>query len=357
MEFPATEPDAATLSTSTIVFMSRNRKRLFIALKCVLALAIIVAVGREFARTLAKPELASFHFSLRFEYLLPAGLLYLLAHCSWGSFWVRLLHSQGVKVSWYTGMRAYFVSQFGKYIPGKGFVIVMRVGMLRGVGGRALPVAVTATYETLTNMAAGALVGVMLLPWLGVLPQEVSRNTTLLFAIAGLPIVLVLLNRLVVRIASKSREPDAPPLPSPSVWLLLEGLLHGAVGWCLLGLSLGLTIRAVLPDAKMITAANFDGAAYLGNVATVSLAYVVGFVVLVAPGGLGPREFVLKLLLAPRFLAAYDADLANGLAAVVALVLRLTWTAFEVVLATGLYAVRPKPHASTIIPGKDHLDA
>jgi uncharacterized membrane protein YbhN (UPF0104 family) len=329
--------------------MSRNRKRVWLALKTAVALAILLAVGRNFVVTLSKPELAAFPFQLRFEFLVPAGLLYLLAHCCWGSFWVRLLHSQGVHVSWYTGLRAYFVSQFGKYVPGKAWVILMRIGMLRSVGGRPLTVAVTATYETLSSMAAGALLGVLLLPWLVKLPGEVSGYVVALAAIAALPIALGLLNRLAVRVAQRSREPDAPPLPSPSVFLLAQGLLHGACGWCLLGVSLGLTIQAVAPVSAS------GGIGFLGDVAAVALAYVVGFVMLWAPGGLGPREYVLKLLLAPRFESALDQPLADGLAVVIALMLRLTWTAAEVGLALTLYLRRPAPVVGEV--GKEAVHA
>ncbi|HJZ58609.1 MAG TPA: lysylphosphatidylglycerol synthase domain-containing protein [Gemmataceae bacterium] len=331
--------------------MSWNPKRAWLVLKTAVAVAILVAVGRNFAITLSSPELASFPFRLRFAFLVPAGLLYLLAHCCWASFWVRLLRSQGVHVSWYGGLRAYFVSQFGKYVPGKAWVILLRVGMLRAVGGRPLPVAVTATYETLSSMAAGALLGVLLLPWLVALPDVVSGNVVALAAIAGLPIVLGVLNKLVVRVAQRSREPDAPSLPSPSVFLLAQGLLHGACGWCLLGVSLGLTVRAVAPEPAKV------GVGFLGDVAAVTLAYVVGFVMLWAPGGLGPREYVLKLLLGPRFEPTLGQPLADGLAVVIALVLRLTWTTAEVALALALYLrpATPAPLAEDV--GKEEVHA
>jgi uncharacterized membrane protein YbhN (UPF0104 family) len=59
--------------------------------------------------------------------------------------------------------------------------------------------------------------------------------------------------------------------------------------------------------------------------AAVTLSYVVGFVVLVSPGGLGAREAVLLHVL------------GGPVAAVVALVLRLVWTTFEVIAAGVLY--------------------
>ena len=308
-----------------------NRKRLWLAIKTALALAIIVGVAVQFTKILSQPELRTVQFAVRIELLLPAGVLYLMAHCCWGAFWVRLLRDQGVPVTWFAGLRAYFVSQYGKFIPGKVAVIVIRVAML-GSPGKRLAVAVTATYETLTSMSAGALVGVLVLPYLGVLPPEISANIVFLGAFAALPVALVLLHKLAVRLARKARGPDAPTLHSPSTFLLAQGLLHGACGWCLLGVSLGLTIRAVALDPP-----DWNLPAYLGDLAAICLSYVSGFVVLVAPGGLGVREFMLKLILTPRFLGPVDATVAAGQAVVVALVLRLTWTISELCWTLGLW--------------------
>jgi len=75
---------------------------------------------------------------------------------------------------------------------------------------------------------------------------------------------------------------------------------------------------------------------------------VLGFVVLVAPGGLGVREFVLQLMLAPRFVGPVDETVASGLAVVVALVLRLTWSVMELTWTLGLWLVgRESPPVAT----------
>ena len=71
------------------------------------------------------------------------------------------------------------------------------------------------------------------------------------------------------------------------------------------------------------------------------MSYVAGFVVLVAPGGLGVRELVLEYALRPRFEPTLGLALADAQAVVVALILRLTWTIAEVVCALGLYAWKP----------------
>jgi uncharacterized membrane protein YbhN (UPF0104 family) len=333
-----------------------KRKHLWLALKTLLAVVIVVSVSRYFARILSDPALETRPFSIRFELLVPAGLLYIMAHCCWGSFWVRLLHGQHIPVSWYAGMRAYFVSQFGKYVPGKAWVILMRVGMLRhDVHAHPIPVAVTATYETLSSMAAGALLAVLLLPYLGVLPVELSGRTTALVAVAALPVGLGVLNKFAARIAKKRRGPDARPLPAPSLRLLFQGLLHGACGWCLLGVSLALVIQAVAPDH----ATTWDS--YPADLGAVALSYVAGFVILVAPGGLGIREWVLQVALTPRFADALGLPSAAALAVIIALILRLTWTIAEVIVAMTLYFIHPRVapfvhhgpthHADTAVAG------
>src|SRR5439155_25730762 len=93
----------------------------------------------------------------------------------------------------------------------------------------------------------------LLLPWIGVMPRELSENIEFVFAIAAAPVILGVLNKLAARRIARMRGPDAPPLPSPPLGLLLQGLLHGAFGWCLLGISLALAIQAVAPEPPAVS--------------------------------------------------------------------------------------------------------
>ncbi|HET6575193.1 MAG TPA: lysylphosphatidylglycerol synthase domain-containing protein [Fimbriiglobus sp.] len=316
--------------------MSRTRKRLLLVAKTVVAIALIAGVGWHFRKLLTSEDLAQHTLTLRFEYLLPAGLLYLGAHTVWGTFFVQLMRYEGAAVAWLTGVRAYFVSQFGKYVPGKAWVLLLRVMLLRRVGVHPAVVGVTATYETLTSMAAGAVLGVCLLPWTGFgdrVEEKVGPAIWFgLAAVAGLPLVLGVLNRVAARIVHKRRGPDARPLPSPSVGLLARGLLQDSLGWCLLGLSLWATVQGVAPRP-----AGLGGDAFLQCLAAVTVSYVAGFVIVVSPGGLGAREAVLLILLTGPLRETAGEALAAPLAAVVAIVLRLVWTAFEVGWALMLY--------------------
>ncbi len=318
-----------------------SRKRVIIALKSALALALIVGVGWHFAKLLRSESLASRELAIRYELLIPAGLLYLAAHTVWATFFVQLLWSKGADVSWTHGVRAYFVSQFGKYIPGKAWVIVLRVLMLRRDGVSTAVVGLAATYETLTSMAAGAILGVCLLPWTGfgdLVDAQIGSWTWVgLVAIACLPLGFLGLNRFARRVVRWRQGPDAPPLPVPRFGLLARGLLQDSVGWCLLGLSLWLSVHAVLPESAALSPR-----VYLDSVAAVAISYVAGFVAFVSPSGLGARELLMQLMLARQL--QHDAGAASaGLAAIIALVLRLVWTAFEVGFALMLFWLAKPP--------------
>lgn len=315
--------------------MSPGRKRLLYALKALLAVVILVAVGWWFARLLADPSLTG-RTAFRIGYLIPAGLLYLACHTLWGTFWWQLLRGQGVAVSWFAGVRAYFVSQIGKYVPGKAWVLVLRVLLLRGTDVRPTVVLVTGVYETLTNMAAGAVLGVCLLPWSGLADGLSELQRYGLFGLTLMPLVLLGLNRLVRRVANKYRGPDAPAVPVPSLRLLAQGMAQATVGWCLLGLSLWLTTCGLCTDPPPLSATTF-----LQDLSGVSLAYVIGFVVLVSPAGVGAREWALQTVLERQLAVSEPA--AGPVAAAVALALRVVWTAFEVVAMAGLFLAPLSP--------------
>ena len=301
-------------------------------IKTVIAAIVIVAVAWHFQRLLRHPDVWQSLQHANLLWLLPAGLLYIVAHLIWGTFWVQLLWHEGARVTWLQGLRAYFVSQFGKYVPGKAWVLLLRVGLLRSAHLSPKTVAITATYETLTSMAAGALIGVGLLPWVG---QHIgvdwhSPRGLAFVGIGVSPFLLGLLTRYFKQ------------LPNPPLRLLIRGLVQNSLGWLCLGLSLWLTLHGLLADSP-----EFRWNAYLEDLAAVALSYVAGFVVLVSPGGLGAREWVLQQILTPQ-LQEHLGSAGAGLAAIACLVLRLVWTIFEVIVALGWLTWAPRPE--TTIP-------
>lgn len=325
--------------------MTADRQRLWMIAKTIFGLAVIVFVARHFARTLAKPELDIAWSSFRLSDLLPAGLLYLLCHTLWGTFWWQLLRDEDQIVRWRKAVSTYFVSQFGKYIPGKAWVIVIRATMLSRVGCARRAVVVTGIFETLTSMASGALIGVACLPAAGLELPPGAGTLTLFALVAGVPIGLALLAKLAQHIVNTRKGPDAPTLHAPSIRLLARGLLQASLGWCLLAVSLQMVIAAVRGDSFELTRQTF-----LANLAAVTLSYVAGFVIFVSPGGLGVREWVLAMLIAAR----WPGDSGQAQAVVVALLVRLVWTAAEVLLALSLWFIMFNGQRSSADPRPHH---
>lgn len=295
----------------------------------VLAIIIVAGVGWQFAKILRRREL--------WEQPAPdpiwvaaSALLYALGFMCWGGFWLRLLRAMGERLPLELATRAYFVSQLGKYVPGKGMAVIMRVGLARLAGVRTSVAAITATYETLTAIAAGAIVAAILFPFLDIADQSsLVWKAIGLLAIAGIPILPGVFNRLAARVARPFLAIDAAPLPRLSVGNLVTGLLQTSLGWICLGASLFAMLRGL---SREHPAHNLP---WLACTACVSLSYVAGFLTVVAPGGIGVREFLLQQLLARQLAPSLGEETAETFAVVVALVLRLTWTLTELLLAGG----------------------
>jgi hypothetical protein len=225
--------------------------------------------------------------------------------------------------------------------------------LVAGHGVSAGLAALTSFYEVLTTMAAGVLVAAVLFAVLGVdagaglnadtlrhllwmeLPGEggVQRSVAvlcslLLFVAFLVPLHPAFFNRLVQR---TNKTPLLPgQLPQIRVIYLLEGLAFAAVGWLFLGASFAVALRGIVgADWPLLDVRTARLPAIMG------LSYVIGFVILIAPGGLGVREFLLTLLLTPELVGVQGMGTEDARATVVlaVLVLRLVWTAAELITA------------------------
>jgi uncharacterized membrane protein YbhN (UPF0104 family) len=257
-------------------------------------------------------------------WLMPAIAAYVAAWLPSVWFWRRLLKTLGPTPGWRAALRAYYIGHLGKYVPGKAMVLVIRAALLREAGCAPATSAVTAMYETLVMMGAGAMLAIALTPlatsatlW-SALPAalEPLRNHGLLLPLLVLTATLIslpVIARLCTWVASKAtRLPkstetsEVSPRPGISSRTLLLGLLVTSCGWCLISISLGCVLRG-------LGVATTGPAHFPVWLAATTLSNVGGFVVLIAPGGLGVRELLLTEVLpsqpgvseAQAFLAAW----------------------------------------------------
>jgi hypothetical protein len=300
-------------------------------MKIVVALLVVAAVGWQFAKILKRPELWERPVRPNGLGLALAAAAYMLCFICWGAFWRRLIESCGGTVSWLAAGRAYFISQLGKYVPGKALAILIRVTLARAAGVRTDIGAITATYETLTSMAAGAMVAALLTPLLIDDDGTMQWRALGLLVIAGIPILPGVFNRIAARLAKPFLRHDAPAVPQLRFALLIRGLGQSAIGWGLLGASLLAVSESLYPGAIPITFRSWGICT-----ASVSMGYVAGFIALFVPGGLGVREVVIQQLLSSLLAESMPTE-AQGAAVFIVLVLRLVWTSVEVVAAGSFF--------------------
>jgi uncharacterized membrane protein YbhN (UPF0104 family) len=270
-----------------------------------LTVAVLAVVAGFFVATLAARWNDVISLKWRLEPWLFAvatvllALSYGLVACLWG---LALGRAAGTRLT--AGARIWFLSNLARYVPGNLWSYVGAVELARreGVARR-----VTLSVMALTQLLS---VGVALLAGLPVLLAERARLGRP--ALLGAVVVVVaaglaaLFRRQLLALARR-RLPGldlADLTPSAATVALL--VVGYAVYWAVTGLAFATLVASMYPldvsDVPLVVAAY-------------AAAYAVGFLALLTPAGLGIREGVLVVALAPV--------LPAGPALVVALLSRL----------------------------------
>lgn len=231
-------------------------------------------------------------------------------------------------------MAAYFIGHLGKYVPGKALVMVLRAGLIRGPMVDVKVAAACVAIETLTMMAVGAVISLI------VLSSVVSGAYAWVVPIAALGVGVGLLAFLpALRRGLVLVERRKPAWLENLAWrdlgwrVLVPGWLWIAVGWALQGLSLWATLRAL-------------GATDLGAFADLPLCTAAAAISVVAgflsffPAGLVAREAVLLMVLEA---AGIDPALALAVAVLQRLVSLVSELGISAILYLGLVLRKGRP--------------
>jgi uncharacterized membrane protein YbhN (UPF0104 family) len=310
--------------------------------KPLMAAAILVAVGWHFTRTLQRPEVWDELPHVHAGWLGFAGSLYLVSLSCPALYWWRLLREFGDRPGLLATVRAYYVGQLGRYVPGKVVGVAMRCRLLADQGCRSETAVVAIVYEALTTLATGALLASLFFVLRGTGQPQATRRALLMLGILGILVIPGFFNRFVRlgRYLFHRQAPDA--LPSLQYKTLLSGLCLAIVGWLLQGASLWSLLQGVLPQPQTPTAD------LLGHyTAFISIATLGGFVVVTVPGGLGVREVILQQFLSLHLNTCMGENEAAMISVAAVVILRLVWTATEVIVAGIFWSL---PAASTMSP-------
>lgn len=261
-------------------------------------------------------------------WLVASGGIYLAGLVPWWLFWHQTLRALGQQPTLWESFVAYFISQLGKYMPGKALVIVVRTDFVRSSRVDTTVAATSVFVETLTMMAVGALLSAIILMVLFHDQWKLVLLALGMMLCVGVPTIPPLFRRIVRLLQVQRANPKIDEaLRGLDYRLILTGWPGLVLGWCLLGLSLWATLRA-MPGAHAPPADLLHTLPAL--TAFLALAMVAGFLTPL-PGGLGVRELVAGVLLAP---------LVGQVEAIVSVVLlRFTWLLAEIIISTILYLV------------------
>lgn len=230
--------------------------------------------------------------------------------------WRRVLARYGSRIAFREAMRIWFVSNLGKYVPGKLWQVTAMTVMTNQLRVPVATSAGAAAVVTIANVVAGfallLFAGMPTLRALGGRYESAVLVSTLvlLAALLAAPFTMRVLSAGASRIL---RRPLMIDMPLSAVWIGLAGC---GVAWVLYGSAFQLLVLALLGKAS---------APWLSYVAVYTLSYLVGYLVLIAPGGVGAREATLVFLLVTMRLAS------PAEAAVITVASRLWLTVLEIV--------------------------
>lgn len=248
-----------------------------------------------------------------------------------GGAWVRLYRGAGGTLSYGRGVRVWVATNLARYIPGKVWHISgLAVHLKRTGESGALALATAITFQVVTLLTGSAVA-------VAVLGADVARVPTASPAVwaAGLGVLALLLHPRVVgfltRLAARITGEDVDRIAVAGAGeLLVAGLLmtaawgiYGIGFWCLLeGVA-----RTGAPAGPLVLTGIF------------AAAYVAGYLVLIAPGGLVVREGAMTALLAGL------TPIGAAVAAAVSILARIWAATSELVAfaAAALTAADPPP--------------
>lgn len=288
------------------------------AWRAVLGALLVAAAAVFLALTVARnwEQLEAFDWRVRW-WELGASVVALTAVLGWGVFvWKRVLdrfEHPPVRVA--TLMRIWFASNLARYIPGKIWQFVGAAELARAAGLSRVVVLSSMVVHVGFSLLAAAVAAALALLFSDALPFPSAALAAV--AAASVPLVHPALINAALRLVPRALHDEV--LRWNGSWsdgLALLGL--SLVSWALYGAAFALFIDAIVP---------LTPAAIIPLVAVNALSFVAGYLVFVAPAGLGAREGVMAVLLRPFA--------PIGIAAVVAMLSRL-WTIAAELLGAAL---------------------
>lgn len=200
--------------------------------------------------------------------------------------WRGAMSGVGIRLQLPLSCRVFFISQLGKYVPGSVWPIIAQIELTKGQGIPRVRSTTGALVAMVVGVATSGIISVLVL-----LTTASDSRSKYWYVFVVVPCVLVMLAppaleralRLVGKVTR--RELGTTRL---SWFGLGTAVSWSFVMWGLFGLHTWFVVRDLLPDSEP---------SYLLMVGAFAFAWLAGFLVVIAPAGVGIREAVFVLAL------------------------------------------------------------
>ena len=306
------------MSTARSLEPARRRSLLRVG-GWLLAAFVLARVSLNLVRGLGELRAQPLRGEPQWIIIAASGLVFLLAHGVLIITWRMVLSCWGERLPFWSAARVWSVSNLGRYIPGKVWQIGAMGAMARELDVSPIAASGSALLGTLVNIAAGFVVALVSGHALLLSQVPAAMRALAVAVILAAAVSLLVLPFAMPRVASAASRISGRPLQATlPMRAVVYSLIGNVTAWLVYGAAFELFMSGVLGRAT---------GGYLSYLAAYTSSYLIGYIFLFAPAGVGFRETAMLELLQLAGLASRPE------AALVTVTSRIWLTLLEVVPA------------------------
>jgi hypothetical protein len=301
--------------------VSRTTRRV---LQWVAVVAVLVFVGMQMSVHWVEIRALPGTITIDWALMGVSGLAVLASYAVLIWTWQRMVNAWGERLGFAEAARIWFISNLGRYLPGKIWQIGAMGLMAQQAGVSATAAVGSSLVIAIINILAGSAVAFAFgARDLGAPSWALPAVVIAVVLTAATPWLLPVATRAAAKLLK--REIKTPELPASSVWIAAVGC---AIAWVLYGVAFHFMQIALLGK---------ETGDVVRSTAVFTASYIVGFLALPAPGGIGVREEAMF-----RLLGSFDIAL-GAQAWLIVIASRIWLTVIEVLPGLILLLVRREP--------------
>jgi len=233
-------------------------------------------------------SLKEYNLTFNLAFLIISFVLLGLSHILDSIGWNLILKLLKSNIPQKNASGIYFVSQLGRYVPGKVWYILGRVGMTRKFNIPKRIILLSGFLELILVMASASIIFILALIFFPIIPEiqnYLPHLTTLII------LILIGIHPKSLNLILKFLKKTEMKLKLSYTKILLT-LLFFIVIWIIKGIAFYYLISS-------ITLLDISNLFWI--ISVFSISWVIGYLILITPGGIGAREGLIIYLLTPLF--------------------------------------------------------